>query len=370
MTQQINVEFNPIEKADVQLIKDSKVVKGVHHIGDIAFTSLQQCKVTAQVERPSPKEVSSPLSPKCPDSSPLTVPVSPKPFNPSLDTITPVRTKPLSPKEASSPQSLKGPDSSPLTVPSSPNLLNPYHKTIITVRTIGVLQSPWGVAVSNDGSHVTVTENCSDHVTVLDREGKKVKLFGGKRGSGKVKFCNPYGIAITLDNFILVTDNHRIQKVTMDGECIASVGERGSGRQQFNNPHGIVISSITGHIYIADSYNHRIQVLTPELTFYHSFGIRGSAEGQLNFPRDIAINSKGLLYVTDRDNNGIQVFTPEGQVVDRFGTKGCGPGQLYYPLGITIDRSTNLVYVTEEYNHRISIFTSEGQFVNNRGSMV
>ena len=59
VTQQINVEeFNPVEKADVQLIKDSKVVKGVHHIGDIVFyssTGLQQCKVKeiTQIERPS-----------------------------------------------------------------------------------------------------------------------------------------------------------------------------------------------------------------------------------------------------------------------------------------------------------------------------
>ena len=44
VTTQVNVEeFNPIEKADVRLIKDSKVVKSLHHIGDIVL--LQQCKV-------------------------------------------------------------------------------------------------------------------------------------------------------------------------------------------------------------------------------------------------------------------------------------------------------------------------------------
>ena len=49
VTTQVNVEeFNPTEKADVRLIKDSKVVKSLHHIGDIVFyssTALQQCKV-------------------------------------------------------------------------------------------------------------------------------------------------------------------------------------------------------------------------------------------------------------------------------------------------------------------------------------
>ena len=318
VTKQISMEeFNPIEKADLQFIKNSKAVKRVHRMGGIVFTLQQQCKVKAQVECPS----TSPQSPKCP----------------------------------------------PVTVPASPSPFNPYHKNIITVHTIGELQSPWGVAVGNDGSHVIVTEHWGHRVTVLDREGKKVKSFGGEGGSGDVKFYNPYGVAITPDNFILVTDNDRIQKVTMDGECIASAGKYGSGRLQFNYPHGIVISPITGHIYIADYDNHRIQVLTPDLTFSHSFGKEGSAKGEFQYPRDIAINSKGLLYVTDRDNNRIQVFTPEGQFVARFGTKGRRPGHLYNPLGITIDRSTDLVYVTEEYNHRISVFTSEGQFVDSYG---
>ena len=83
VTQQINVEeFNLIEKADVQLIKDSEAVKAVHHIGDIVFyssTALQQCKVkeVAKIEHlPKEKMVSFPLSLELPDSSLLTVPVS------------------------------------------------------------------------------------------------------------------------------------------------------------------------------------------------------------------------------------------------------------------------------------------------------
>ena len=111
--------------------------------------------------------------------------------------------------------------------------------------------------------------NC---VTILDNEGKKVKSFGGEGGSGDVEFSSPRGVAITPDNFILVSDNHRIQKISMDGDCVASVGGRGSGRRQFNNPDGIAISPITGQVYIADCDNHRIQVLNPDLTFSRSFG--------------------------------------------------------------------------------------------------
>ena len=156
----------------------------------------------------------------------------------------------------------------------------PFQDNVTPLRTITGLKWPWGVAVCDDG-HVIVTECSSNCVTILDNEGKKVKSLGGKGGSGNVQFSNPRGVAITPDNFILVSDhNHRIQKISMDGDCIASVGERGSGPLQFSTPEGIAISPITGQVYIADRYNHRIQVLNPDLTFSHSFGREGSANGQ------------------------------------------------------------------------------------------
>ena len=91
-----------------------------------------------------------------------------------------------------------------------------------------------------------------------------MKSFGRKGGRGNVTFADPRGVAITPDNFILVSDNHRIQKISMDGDRVASVGGYGSGLRQFNAPDGIAISPITGQVYIADCGNHRIQVLNPD----------------------------------------------------------------------------------------------------------
>ena len=244
---------------------------------------------------------------------------------------------------------------------------NPYLNNITPVRTITELKHPWGVAVSDDG-HVIVTEWDGNCVTILDNEGKKVKSFGGIGGSGNVQYSVPRGVAITPDNFILVSANQRIQKISMDGDCIASVGEEGSGPTQFYLPSGIAISPITGQVYIADCWNHRIQVLNPDLTFSHSFGSIGSANGQFQYPRDIAIDSKGLVYVTDDDNHRIQKFSPDGKFVAQFGSYGSGPGQLNRPLSITIDTAgTGLVYVSEWDNHRVSVFTSDGVFVSSFG---
>ena len=381
VTAQINVEeLHPKEKADFVLSKD---IKSLHHIGDIisGTSALEQCRVK-KIDRIS-KAASFSLSMEAPDSSVLSVPLSSlrcslvpvgKGDQPIHTTVTTTSTDPGVYRIQCNPSTcgthtvkvqvydVQLEDTS-LVIP-----FNPYLDNITPVSTITEFKRPWGVAVSDD-NHVIITENGGHYVTILDRERKKVKSLGGEGGSGNVKFSSPRGVAITLDKFILVSDNHRIQKIRMDGYLIASVGEEGSGPLQFKYPDGIAISPITGQVYIADTYNHRIQVLNPDLTFSHSFGSEGSINGQFQYPTDIAIDSQGLVYVADCLNHRIQKFSPDGKFVGQFGTKGSGPGQLNNPFGITIDTAaTGLVYVSEWGNKCISVFTSDGVFVSRLGS--
>ena len=383
VTTQINVEeLRPIEKDDLRLIKESaETLKSLHHIGTVSYTALQECKVKIFEVEKSLKEnkVSFSLSMEGPESSLVSVPVSSlrcslvpvgKGDQPLHTTVTTTSTHPGVYRIHCNP-STHGTHTVKVQVydvqledTSLVLLFNPCLDNITPVRTITELNCPWGVAVSDDG-HVIVAEYWGDCVTILDNEGKKVKSLGGGYG-----LSQPRGVAITPDNFILVSDDHRIQKISMDGDCVASVGRRGSGsgRRQFNNPDGITISPITGQVYIADCYNHRIQVLNPDLTFSHSFGKGGSTNGQFQYPHDIAIDSQGLVYVADSGNHRIQKFTPNGKFVAQFGSKGSGPGQLQYPMGITIDTAgTGLVYVSEAGNHCVSVFTSDGVFVSSFG---
>ena len=384
VTTQINVEeLRPIEKDDLRLIKESaETLKSLHHIGTVSYTSaLQECKVKIFEVKKSLKEneFSFSLSMEAPlVSVPVSslrcslVPVG-KGNEPIHTTVTTTSTHPGVYRIHCNP-STRGThivkvqvydvelENTSLFIP-----FNPYLVNITPVRNITELHRPWRVAVSDDG-HVIVTENNGHCVTILDNEGKKVKSFEGKGGSGNVQFSYPKGVAITPDYFILVSDNRRIRKISMDGDHVASVSEKGSGRQQFNIPDGIAISPITGQVYIADCCNHRIQVLDPDLTFSHLFGKKGSANGQFNEPRDIAIDSQGLVYVTDSGNHRIQKFTPNGKFVAQFGRKGSGLGQLSNPCGITIDTAgTGLVYVSEGDNDRVSVFTSDGVFVSSFG---
>ena len=380
---QINVEeLHPKEKAEFVLSKD---IKSLHHIGDIIIPS--QCRVK-KIDHITlvGKAVSFSLSMEAPNSSVLCVPLSSlrcslvpvgKGHKPIHTTVTTTSTDPGVYRIQCNPSThgtytvkvqvydVHLEDTS--LVIHKP--INPYLGKITPVRTItSGLRGPYGVAISDD-NHVIITECNGNCVTILDREGKKLKSLGGEGGSGSVKFSSPRGVAITPHKFILVSDSHRIQKISMDGYLIASVGKEGSGPLQFKYPSGIAISPTTGQVYIADRNNHCVQVLNPDLTFSHSFGSEGSANGQFQYPRGIAIDSQRLVYVADWGNCRIQKFSPNGKFVGQFGTKGSGPGQLNSPNGITIDTAaTGLVYVSEYGNHRISVFTSDGVFVRNFGS--
>ena len=379
VTAQINVEeLRPIEKDDLRLIKESaETLKSLHHIGTVSTTALQECKVKIFEKSLKENEFSFSLSIEAPDLSLVSVPVSSlrcslvpvgKSDEPIHTTVTTTSTPGVYRIHCN--PSTRGThtvkvqvydvelEDTSLVIP-----FNPYLGNITPVHTINKLYHPCGVAVSEDG-HVIVTENNGNCVTILDNEGKKVKSFGMEGRSGNAVFSFPRGVAITPDNFILVSDNHSIQMISMDGYHVASVGEKGSEPLQFKYPEGIAISPITGQVYIADTDNHRIQVLNPDLTFSHSFGKKGSANGRFNQPSDVAIDSQGLVYVADTCNHRIQKFTADKEFVAQFGRKGSSLRQLNRPRGITTDTAgTDLVYVSEAGNRRVSVFTSDGVFV-------
>ena len=381
MAAQIRVEeLLPIEKNDLTLMKHSKIDSDIGHI---TYSALQCCRGQVSCFENNPKDgkASFSLSLEAPDSSLMSVPLSflscslvPVGRDDQLihTTVTTTSTDPgvymiqCNPKTSGA-YTIKiqvygvQVEATSLVIP-----FNPYYHSITPVRMIEV-NHPCGVVGSDDGC-VIVSENGGNCVTILDREGKKVKSFGGESRNGDVKFSRPRGIAITEDKFLLVSDSHKIQKVSMDGMSIATVGKKGTRSLQFNCPDSVAISPVSRLVYVVDNENDRIQVFNPDLTFSHAFGSKRSSNGQFQSPHGIAFDFQGFIYITDRDNNRVQKFSQDGKFVAHFGSKKSGPGQLDSPVGIAIDTAaTGLVYVSERGNHRISIFTSDGVFVRSFG---
>ena len=377
-------EFHPIEKADIQFIKSNNESIS-HHVGSVVSSAgLEECKVkeiTTIKRLLEEKAISFQLSIELPDDedSLLVLPAS----SLSLNVVPATNTKP---RQVINARVI--PTDKPgvyqvictpvirgrhqvnvralgiqLKAPSSFMIpFNPYTDQPITpLPPMYDLSYPRGVAVSDDG-RIVVSEYGPNLVSILSKEGKKLKSFG--KGTNNITFNSNHGVVITDDGYILVVDygNHRIQKISMDGQYVTSVGSNGSGPLQFSCPHGIAISPLKKRIYIADCNNHRVQVLYPDLTFCRSFGRSGTGDGEFKNPIDIAIDSEGLVYVTDESNNRVQKFTSDGKYLTNFGSEGSGPGQLKSPAGIAVDNA-GLVYVSEYGNHCVSVFTSDGVFV-------
>ena len=248
-----------------------------------------------------------------------------------------------------------------VNIPGSPFTLFPELRGK-PVNIISGLNRPYGVVITKN-EEIVVAENVTHRITILNKEGKKVKSFGTE-GTKEGQFIYPRGVAISHDGHILVTDNHRLQKLTFEGHCVKSVGssEIGNGPLQFNIPIGITVHPTTGQIFAADAYNHRIQVLNKDLTYSHSFGQYGSSPEQFNDPRDVTLDNEGYLYVADYNNHCIKKFTSTGQYISTFSSYGSNPGHISCPSSIIIDN--NLLYVSEQVNNRISIFDTNGCFIH------
>ena len=369
--------FQPLELADVELVKSDKISEMQKNIGKVKYTSTLSPILSSKV--------STSFQPVLLVGQESTITISfdgsPVPVPSSLISCS------LTPPDNSQPIQCSVKESSqsgqcnvaftPVTrglhqlhvrvcdkeIPGSPMSIPvsvPPEKRDIPVKTISGLRKPSGVAVTDDGL-VIVSERYANCITILDKEGKKIRSFGSY-GTERGQLKYPEGVAISSKGTVLVVENgnSRIQEFTMEGKCLSCVGIIGGRPLQFQSPRGIAVHKSRGQIYVADKNNHRVQVLNSDLTFSHTFGSKGSGQGQFKYALDVAVDNQGFVYVADCYNHRIQKFTPEGLFVCSFGTKRSQPGQLYRPAGVTIDEC-DLVYVSDESDF-ITVYATNGEY--------
>jgi sugar lactone lactonase YvrE len=221
---------------------------------------------------------------------------------------------------------------------------------------------------------------------------------GYANGTGtEAQFALPAGLAFDRAGNLYVadSDNHRIRKISPDGEVttFAGNGERGyvngTGTEaQFAGPAGLAFDS-AGNLYVAG--NHRIRKISPkgEVTAFagtdyvgdspYGYGEWGYADGTgtealFSWPRGLAIDRAGNLYVADYGNRRIRKISPKGEVTTFAGSgeegyaNGTGTeAQFAMPTGLTFDRAGNL-YVGDMGNHRIRKISPKGEVTTFAGS--
>ena len=212
------------------------------------------------------------------------------------------------------------------------------------------LHNPCGIAVTDDGQHVLVTE-CKygyENVAVLSNTGKVVRRIGSHSQNEPGKIIIPWGVAVSADKHIFVVDNGgRLQKFSFSSAYLGSYNITSKG---------VAVHPTSGKVFCINKNECNITVLNADLTPSHSFG------GNEFFakPNGITIDTKGMVYVTDFSRGVVLKFTPEGEHLATISSKGEQPHQFGRPLAIAID-SNNIMYITDENKHKVMMFTTEGE---------
>ena len=161
-----------------------------------------------------------------------------------------------------------------------------------------------------------------------DGEGLETKV--AFPGSGNPEPSGGITLSPEGDLYFADTDNHRIRKVTFNGEdltdntvtTVAGTGEAGfagdggpAAQAQISFPQDMELGP-DGSIFFADSDNHRVRridlpaatIVTVAGTGEKGYGGDGgpAIEAQLNRPFGVAFDGDGLLYISDSFNGRIR----------------------------------------------------------------
>lgn len=243
------------------------------------------------------------------------------------------------------------------------------RKTFSKLGEKEALGRPMGLTLDGE-DRLYVVEQWKKAISIFDARGKKVGSFT------EPSLERPTGIAIdrrrgriyVADTSHTKSERHEVKIFDMNHRLVGAIGgEKGDAPGRFLFPTYLAVDD-SGHLYVTDTLNSRVQEFDADGQYVKSFGQRGNAWGMFDKPKGVALDSFGNVYVADSGWSNVQIFNPKGQVLLFFGGRGPVPGMLKNPTAIAIDKS-NRIYVADYLNHRVEVYqlvntTAEDSFVD------
>ncbi len=231
------------------------------------------------------------------------------------------------------------------------------------------LARPVGIALDAQ-EQLYVVEQEKKGISVFDRQGKKIQFIthsSVERPTG-IALDRARGKIYLADSSHTKSEQHNVKVFNVKGDLIGTIGKgKGGEAGEFLFPTYLAVDT-QGNLYVTDTLNSRVQVFDPDGKFLKAVGSRGSAWGMFDKPKGVALDSFGNLYVADSGWSNVQIFNPKGEVLLFFGGRGPLPGMLKNPTDITIDKQ-NRIYVADYLNHRVEVYqllntTAADSFLN------
>ena len=253
------------------------------------------------------------------------------------------------------------------------------------------LYLPRGLALDEPNQLIYVADCGNSRAQVVSVNGKFLRRFG----QGILQ--SPWGIAVSEDN-VYVTDRYLhavLQFSKKDYELVRRTGTEGEGEGQLNYPRGLCID-YNGDVYVADTGNHRVSVFSKDLDFLkhlftqqlespcdvkvttssvvvldwspncvHFFSRSGALlrssvtqveNGMVNSLDFFCLDPLGNVLITDDYSSNFKIFFPSGQLMHTIGKGGHGRGELYYPRGICLSQTGTIFVVSNNSSFGLQSF--------------
>ena len=235
-------------------------------------------------------------------------------------------------------------------------------------RHSNVLFYPMSVCVNMADEILISNDNNTISVFTLSGTCKKVLEQSSFYGSEKNYLPNR-GIAITSEGYVAVALRKNFTSQLVQMGVIQSL----AGREiivlstKMKNPkdcqpHGIAVTP-DNYTVITDIGYHCVYVFNPDFQMVKCFGKKGTKRRrQFKTPYFVAVMPSGLIVISDYGNHCVKVFDMKGKPKFVIGRMGKKPGEFIHPMGICTDRYGN-IFVADRDNHRVQMFDTSGRFL-------
>lgn len=213
---------------------------------------------------------------------------------------------------------------------------------------------PVGLSVHPDG-RIFIADTHYHRVLVYNPDGELLSSFG-QHGNGDGQFQLPTDIAFDARGFIYVSEYHendRVTKWSPDFHFVRAFGTSSIEGLPLSRPTGLIVDD-EQTLWIADACNHRLIRMSLEGEVLKVVGRFGSAPGELRYPYDISLSPEGTLMVCEYEGHRLQWFTKDGRSLRIWGKPGRALGELFAPWG-AVYGPHGRVYVVDSLNARVQV---------------